>query len=177
MSYGLGLALVAILALLPVHRPNVAFLQYQKRMLFLHGMQSRYQGTSPVEIEAAARTYAQARGYELEVLEIGGDHAAQQDAIARARIEKGGIDAVYGFSAGASEFGVHQGRRSGASGDIELLVIWTCRGRWRAGSAPGGCSRGSKALAPTAVNRRLLPSLVIAGNAAIVSPRCTIKTS
>jgi hypothetical protein len=69
-------------------------------MLFLHGMQSRYQGTSPAEIEAGARRYAQAHGYDLETINISGDYAAQQEATARARIEKGGIDAVFGFSAG-----------------------------------------------------------------------------
>jgi hypothetical protein len=128
ISCGLGLAL--FFALLHVNRPSAALPQYQKRMLFLHGMQSRYQERSPAEIEAAARTYAQARGYDLEVLDISGDHVAQQEATARARIEKGGIDAVYGFSAGAYTADRLQKQfpnleyikvgASGVPGDIEL---------------------------------------------------------
>ncbi|MBV8744494.1 MAG: hypothetical protein JO134_05575 [Xanthobacteraceae bacterium] len=92
--------LFVIPAFLYAHGPNDATTGHRQRMLFLHGMQSRYQGTSPAEIEAAARRYAQAHGYDLETITISGDYAAQQEASARARIEKGGIDAVFGFSAG-----------------------------------------------------------------------------
>ncbi len=127
---GLGSVLILIVAFLHAHGPNNATTQHRPRMLFLHGMESRYQGTSPAEIEAAARRYAQARGYDLEIINIPGDDAAKQEAIARARIEKGGIDAVYGFSAGGytadrleKQFPTLQYIKVGApgtSGDVEI---------------------------------------------------------
>jgi hypothetical protein len=92
--------LFLIAAFLYAPGPNNVTAGHHQRMLFLHGMQSRYEGRSPAEIEAAARRYAQAHGYDLETINISGDCAAQQEATARARIEKGGIDAVLGFSAG-----------------------------------------------------------------------------
>jgi hypothetical protein len=97
---GLGLVLFLIVAFLYAHGPNDAMTRHRPRMLFLHGMESRYQGANPGQIEAAARRYAQARGYDLETIDISGDYPAQQEATARALIEKGGVDAVLGFSAG-----------------------------------------------------------------------------
>jgi hypothetical protein len=69
-------------------------------MLFLHGMQSRYGGTSPAQIEAQARRYAEARNMNLEVIDVSGDEHRRQQAIAQARINRGGVSAVLGFSAG-----------------------------------------------------------------------------
>jgi hypothetical protein len=71
-----------------------------KTMLFLHGMKSRYGDKSPAEIEASARKYAAANGYKLEVMDVSGDDSQGQLAAARARLQQGGVDAVYGFSQG-----------------------------------------------------------------------------
>jgi hypothetical protein len=71
-----------------------------KTMLFLHGMKSRYGDKSPAEIEASARKYATANGYKLEVIDVSGDDSKGQLSVARARLQQGGIDAVYGFSQG-----------------------------------------------------------------------------
>jgi hypothetical protein len=127
---GLGLVLFLIVAFLYAHGPDDATTRHRPRMLFLHGMESRYQGTSPAQIEAAARRYAQARGYDLETIDISGDYPAQQEATARALIEKGGIDAVLGFSAGGYTADRLQKRfpnltyikigAPGTSGDIEI---------------------------------------------------------
>jgi hypothetical protein len=64
-------------------------------------MYSRYGKHSQQEIETAARRFATANGYKLEVVSISGDDAAKQLAAARARIKRGGVNVVYGFSAGA----------------------------------------------------------------------------
>jgi len=48
-------------AFLYAHGLDDVTTQHRRRMLFLHGMESRYQGTSPAEVEAAARKYARAR--------------------------------------------------------------------------------------------------------------------
>ena len=80
---GLGLVLILIVAFLHAHGPTDATTQQRQRMLFLHGMQSRYQNTSPAEIEAAARRYAQDRGYDLEIINVPGDYAARKHKAAQ----------------------------------------------------------------------------------------------
>jgi hypothetical protein len=69
-------------------------------MLMLHGMQSRYGKTTSAEMEKHMRAYAEARGFEPVVISISGDRKNEQEKVARERIAKGGIAAVYGFSAG-----------------------------------------------------------------------------
>jgi len=99
-------------------------------MMFLHGMESRYGDKSPEEVENEARPFSAANGYKLEVIPISGDNPAAQEAAARARIKKGGITAVYGFSAGGytanrlqkdfPELNYTKIGAPGASGDIEF---------------------------------------------------------
>lgn len=72
----------------------------QKTMLFLHGMESRYKDTSVSSVEASARKYAEANGYKLEVIDVSGDNKKQQIEAARARLSKGGVAGMLGFSAG-----------------------------------------------------------------------------
>jgi hypothetical protein len=71
-------------------------------MLFLHGMQSRYGDTSPTQVEADARRYAGARGYDLEAIDISGDNRVAQLKEARSRLREGGYSGVVGFSAGGA---------------------------------------------------------------------------
>jgi hypothetical protein len=68
-------------------------------MLFLHGRESRYD-RPPDQVEAAARRYAEERGYAFEAIKVSGDNRFEQEQRARERIAKGGIAAIYGFSAG-----------------------------------------------------------------------------
>lgn len=72
------------------------------KMLFLHGMQSRYGTSSPEKIVADARRYAEARDYDLDVVDISGDDRAEQLKEARRRLQGGGYGAVLGFSAGGA---------------------------------------------------------------------------
>lgn len=69
-------------------------------MLFLHGMQSRYGNVKPSQVETYAQIYATKRGYKFEAIPISGDNTLAQRKAAIARIQKGGISALYGFSAG-----------------------------------------------------------------------------
>jgi hypothetical protein len=73
----------------------------RQRMLFLQGIEGRETGAghTPVDIEAQMRRVAAARGQDFE--SIGGAHGpAAQEAEARARLQKGGISDVQGFSMG-----------------------------------------------------------------------------
>jgi len=69
-------------------------------MLFLHGMTGRYGNKSTQSIEEEARRYANARGYNLEVLPYLGNAYRKQEALARQRMKQGGIDSIFGFSMG-----------------------------------------------------------------------------
>jgi hypothetical protein len=122
-------------------------------------MESHYQGTSPAEIEVAARKYAQARGYDLEIINIPGDDSAKQEATARARIEKGGIDAVYGFSAGGytadrlqkqfPKLAVHQSRCA--------RNVRRRRDSWSAAHGPAGCVGRQVSALPRGRQEQLQP--------------------
>ena len=75
-------------------------------MLFLHGMQSRYDKMrdprTPAQIEDAARRLAAARGENFEKIDISGDNPDAQLKAARERIKQGGITDITGFSAGGN---------------------------------------------------------------------------
>jgi hypothetical protein len=128
---GLGVVLILIVAFLYAHGLDDVTTQHQRRMLFLHGMESRYQGVRA--LRRSRPPHANTRElacYDLEIINIPGDDEAKQEATARARIEKGGIDAVYGFSAGGytadrlqKQFPNLQYIKVGApgtSGDVEI---------------------------------------------------------
>jgi hypothetical protein len=99
---------------------------------------------------------ASSRGYDLEIINIPGDDEAKQEATARARIEKGGIDAVYGFSRWrlhgrpASETipetcstskSVRQERQ--ATSRFLECGTWTCRVRWPTSKRSAARSTGA----------------------------------
>ena len=75
-------------------------------LLFLHGMQSRYnQGgvsRTPAQVEASMAQYAAARNMRFEAIHTSGDTITrlQQIAEAQERINRGGISTVVGFSSG-----------------------------------------------------------------------------
>lgn len=68
-------------------------------MLFLHGMQSKYDRPAAT-IEQAAQRYAEATGYNLEVIPPTGDDRKWQEELAKDRIAHGDVAAIYGFSMG-----------------------------------------------------------------------------
>lgn len=68
-------------------------------MLFLHGMLSLYD-RPPEVVEAAARAYAESKGYNFDAIRGTGDDRDKQERMARERIEAGGVWALYGFSMG-----------------------------------------------------------------------------
>jgi hypothetical protein len=68
-------------------------------MLIMHGNVSMYQGRSVAQVDAALRATAEAQGYQPVVVPPGGS-SWEQEQRARARIAKGDIKAVIGFSMG-----------------------------------------------------------------------------
>ena len=69
------------------------------KMLVLHGNVSLYQGRSVAQVDADLRAAAEAQGYE-PVVTPAGSSSREQEQWARARIAKGDIKAVMGFSMG-----------------------------------------------------------------------------
>lgn len=69
------------------------------KMLVMHGNVSMYQGRSVAQVDADLRAAAEAQGYEPVVIPPGSS-AREQEQWARARIAKGDIKAVMGFSMG-----------------------------------------------------------------------------
>src|SRR5262249_36786788 len=69
------------------------------KMLVMHGNVSMYQGRSVAQVDAALRATAEAQGYRPVVVPPGSS-SREQERRARARIAKGDIKAVIGFSMG-----------------------------------------------------------------------------
>jgi hypothetical protein len=72
---------------------------HRPRMLVMHGNISLYQGRSVAQVDADLRAAAEAQGYE-PVVTPAGSSSREQEQWARARIAKGDIKAVMGFSMG-----------------------------------------------------------------------------
>jgi hypothetical protein len=83
----------------PIPHSNQAIEDGRPKMLVMHGNVSLYQGRSVAQVEAALRVAAEAQGYEPVVTPAGSSSRAQEQW-ARARIAKGDIKAVMGFSMG-----------------------------------------------------------------------------
>ena len=82
-----------------IPRSNQAPEGGRPKMLVLHGNVSLYQGRSVAQVDAALRAAAEAQGYEPVVIPAGSS-SREQEQWARARIAKGDIKAVMGFSMG-----------------------------------------------------------------------------
>jgi len=78
---------------------NQAHAGDRPRMLVMHGNVSLYQGRSVARVDADLRAAAEAQGYE-PVVAPAGSSSREQEQWARARIAKGDIKAVMGFSMG-----------------------------------------------------------------------------